>query len=69
MKQSEHPDRVFVRSSFPMARYEWSRTTLWRRVKDKTFPAPRFLPGGQRRWVLAEIMAWEVEHLTPEAKQ
>jgi predicted DNA-binding transcriptional regulator AlpA len=46
-----------------MERYGWSRTTIWRRVKDGTFPRPRYLPGGQRRWLLADLLAWEAEHL------
>ncbi len=63
MSQSKHPDVMFVRSSWPMRRYDWSRTTLWRKAKDGSFPAPRYLPGGQRRWLLAELLAWEAEHL------
>jgi predicted DNA-binding transcriptional regulator AlpA len=62
MQRTESP---YVRASWPMARLGWSRTTLWRRIKDGTFPAPRYLPGGQRRWLLAELLAWEAKHLGP----
>ncbi len=68
MSQSKQPETVYVRSSWPMGRYDWSRTTLWRNVKAGRFPAPRYLPGGQRRWLLAEIMAWEARTLGAEAK-
>ena len=33
-----------------------SRATVWRRVADKTLPAPVKL-GGMTRWVLAEVEA------------
>lgn len=35
-----------------------SQTTLWRWLKAGTFPQPRVLPGGHRRWVRAEVEAW-----------
>ncbi len=56
-------DIVYVRASWPMQRYDWSRTTIWRKCREGKFPAPRFLPGGQRRWLLADLLAWEAEHL------
>lgn len=66
MKQTE---TVYVRAAYPMARYDLSRTTLWRRIKDGKFPPPRYLPGGQRRWLLADLLAWEAATLgTREAK-
>jgi predicted DNA-binding transcriptional regulator AlpA len=69
MHSSKQPEIVYVRSSWPMQRYGFGRTKLWRDVKTGRFPAPRYLPGGQRRWLLAELLAWEAEHLgTPEAK-
>ena len=69
MSQSKQPEVVYVRSSWLMHRLDIGRTKLWRDVKRGAFPAPRYLPGGQRRWLLAEILAWEATHLgTPEAK-
>jgi predicted DNA-binding transcriptional regulator AlpA len=69
MPQPNHLERTFVRASYPMRRYDWSRTTLWRRVKNGTFPPARRLPGGQRRWLLADLLEWERVHLgAPEAK-
>lgn len=64
------PEVTFVRASWPMTRYDLSRTTLWRRAKNGTFPQPRRLPGGQRRWLLADLLAWEAKTLgTPEQGQ
>jgi predicted DNA-binding transcriptional regulator AlpA len=63
MSNPNQPEPVFVRSSWPMQRYGYSRTTIWRRVKNGTFPAPRYLPGGQRRWLLADLLEWERLHL------
>ncbi len=68
MTQSKQPEAVFVRASWPMVRYDLSRTTLWRRVKDGKFPKPVYLPGGQRRWRLADLLAWEAKHLGGGAK-
>ena len=69
MPQSKQPDAVYVRASWPMRRYDLGRTTLWRRIRDGKFPAPRYLPGGQRRWLVADLLAWEAEHLgAPETK-
>ena len=37
----EHsPGRRLVSAKQVMARMDWSRTTLWRRVRDGDFPAP-----------------------------
>jgi predicted DNA-binding transcriptional regulator AlpA len=42
-----------------MRRYGIGRTKLWRDVKTGRFPAPVYLPGGQRRWRLAQLLEWE----------
>jgi predicted DNA-binding transcriptional regulator AlpA len=67
-KHNAQPEVAFVRGSWPMTRYGLSRTTLWRRTKNGTFPQPRYLPGGQRRWLLAELLAWEAATLGPTEK-
>jgi predicted DNA-binding transcriptional regulator AlpA len=67
MQQPKHPEAVYVRSAYLLARYDLSRTTLWRRVRAGDMPAPRYLPGGQRRWLLADVLAWETKHLAPAA--
>ena len=35
-----------------------SRTTLWRKVRAKVFPAPLKLPGDAVRWREEEVQAW-----------
>ena len=35
-----------------------SRTTIWRRVQDKQFPAPRQLGPRRVAWLESEIQAW-----------
>lgn len=68
MARSNQPEVVFVRASWALQRYGIGRTKLWRDVKAGKFPKPRYLPGGQRRWLLAELLAWEAANLgTPEA--
>jgi len=64
-KHNAQPEVAYVRASWPMTRYALSRTTLWRRVKGGQFPQPRHLPGGQRRWLLADLLAWEAATLGP----
>ncbi len=34
------------------------RTTIWRRVQDKQFPAPRKLGPRRVAWLESEIQAW-----------
>ncbi len=40
MSLEHSPGRRLVSAKQVMARMGWSRTTLWRRVRDGTFPAP-----------------------------
>lgn len=65
MSNQSQPETVYVRAQWAMRRYSLSRTTLWRQVKAGAFPPPCRLPGGQRRWLLAELLKWEDEHLKP----
>lgn len=37
----------------------FSRTTLWRRVKEGSFPAPHDLGGRKRGWDEAEVTDWK----------
>ena len=36
-----------------------SKTAIYRRIAEGTFPAPRQLGGGQVRWPLSVIRAWK----------
>jgi predicted DNA-binding transcriptional regulator AlpA len=36
----------------------YSRAQLWRRVRDRTFPAPIRVGGHRRAWLESEIDGW-----------
>lgn len=36
----------------------FSRTTLWRKVKEETFPAPVRISAGAVAWRVEEVRAW-----------
>lgn len=36
----------------------FSRTTLWRYVDEKLFPAPRSTPTGRLVWLVGEVYRW-----------
>ena len=42
-----------------------TRSSIYRRIKDGTFPAPRSLGAGQVRWEQSKITGWRKE--LPEA--
>jgi predicted DNA-binding transcriptional regulator AlpA len=39
----------------------FSPVTLWRRVRDRTFPKPTFIGPNMKVWYLDEIRAWQAE--------
>lgn len=39
----------------------YSRATLWRRVKDGSFPSPHRLGVQKRGWDEAEVAAWKAQ--------
>ena len=42
-------------------RFEISRATVWRWVKENKFPKPIKLSAGSTRWKLSDIEAWEAK--------
>ncbi len=42
-------------------RFEISRATVWRWVKENKFPKPIKLSPGSTRWKLSDIEAWEAK--------
>jgi prophage regulatory protein len=52
------PATGFVRQKQLEAILPFSRTTLWRRIKDGTFPAPVKLSPGCTAWRVEEVRAW-----------
>jgi predicted DNA-binding transcriptional regulator AlpA len=47
------PDSALIRLPILLCLLPWSRTTIWRRVKDGTLPAPLKMPG-------SHCVAWRV---------
>jgi len=41
------------------ARVGASSTTLWRWIRQGSFPRPKYTPGGRRVWPAEAIAAWE----------
>ncbi len=68
MRQSKTPEPAYVRARYLLARYDLSRTTLWRGIRSGALPAPVYLPGGQRRWALADLERWESKNLRAGGK-
>ena len=53
----EATNPVYVDAAYVCRRFLISYTTLWRLQKARAFLAPRYLPGGHRRWLLADVIA------------
>jgi len=52
------PDQVFLRLPQVLARVPISRSTLWRRVNDGSFPRPLKLSARVTVWRSEEIDGW-----------
>lgn len=62
---------TFTRPSGPPGRFlsraeverqtTFSRTTIWRRIKEGTFPKPCLRDGRKRGWAERDIEAWKAE--------
>jgi prophage regulatory protein len=42
-------------------RYDTSRNTIWRWVRENRFPAPIKLSNGTSRWKLSDLQSWEAQ--------
>jgi prophage regulatory protein len=51
------PTRL-VKKPTVLARMTWSDTTLWRRVRDGSFPQPIRISPGRVAWRESDIEAW-----------
>ncbi|MTH66745.1 helix-turn-helix transcriptional regulator [Paracoccus shanxieyensis] len=52
-------ERKFVSVKFLTERYECSRETIYKYMRDYGFPQQIKLTPGSARWDLAEVEAWE----------
>ena len=55
MSSEHNPDRRLLSAKQVMARMGWSRTTLWRRVRDGEFPAPVKTGANSVNWFDNEV--------------
>ena len=56
------PATGFVRQKQLAAIIPFSRTTLWRKVRNGEFPAPERLSAGITAWKVELIRKWIIEH-------
>lgn len=59
--------RKFVSAKFLQDRYEVSRETIYKYMKEYDFPSQIKLTPGAARWNLAEVEAWEARRLGDNA--
>lgn len=55
------PATGFVRQKLLLRFVPFSRATLWRRVRDRSFPAPIKISAGVTAWRVEEVRRWIVE--------
>jgi prophage regulatory protein len=57
------PVVVFLPKSVVLHRTDQSDTTLWRKVRAGTFPAPVQISSGRVAWVEAEVLEWQRQRI------
>ena len=55
--------RRFLKSEEVKQRTSLSRSTRWRRIKERKFPAPIRISTGRVAWLEADIEAWISQQL------
>jgi prophage regulatory protein len=63
------PATGFIRQKQLAAIIPFSRTTLWRKVRDGEFPAPERLSLGITAWKVELVRQWIAEHSSAEQPQ
>lgn len=58
MNQTEYGDDDLIRIAEVKRKTGLGRSTIYRRIKAGTFPAPRDAGGGLSGWRLSEVKAW-----------
>lgn len=56
-------EKRFVSTKFLMDRYEISRETIYKYMRDYDFPKQHKLTPGSARWLLSEVEAWEEKRI------
>jgi prophage regulatory protein len=57
----------FVSAQFLMQRYEITRETIYKYMKEYGFPKQHKLTPGAARWLLSEVEAWEASRMNNDA--
>lgn len=63
------PETGFVRQKQLAAIIPFSRTTLWRKVRDGEFPAPVHLSAGITAWKVELVRQWIAEQSPSESDE
>jgi predicted DNA-binding transcriptional regulator AlpA len=62
------PDTGFVRQNLLLRFVPFSKSTLWRRVKARTFPAPVQLSTGITAWRVEDVRRWIAQPESSEVR-
>lgn len=60
------PETGFVRQSQLLVFVPFSKSTLWRRVDDGTFPAPVKLSSNVTAWRAEDVRRWMADVVQPQ---
>ena len=60
-------EKKFVSAQFLMDRYEITRETIYKYMKEYGFPKQHKLTPGAARWLLSEVEAWEATRMKDDA--
>lgn len=58
-KSTQLPSEGFVRIRAVLQMFPYSRTSLWRKVRDGTFPKPHKLGPKTVAWDIEELREWK----------
>lgn len=61
MSLDSHETALYLSDKSLAKRYEASRASIWRWVKEGRLPAPIKIAGGTTRWKRTTIEAWEAQ--------
>jgi prophage regulatory protein len=59
MNTKKYDQKEYVRAKLICATYPLSPASLWRKVKNGTFPKPIKLSAGITAWKVSDLLEWE----------
>ncbi|UKI08962.1 MULTISPECIES: helix-turn-helix transcriptional regulator [Variovorax] len=57
-EKSQFPDRAYIREKTLLQRLPFSHSTLWRKVRAGTFPAPQKISQNITAWSTKDVGHW-----------